>query len=552
MRERLDTIYQSARYYHHISTCRNFQRLLNLSPEETPLTSELRLLFFTVLHWLQENDLVVDKTVVSRRNAVVGVREHVSAVKYGPRLLMDLEELILDLPEEGQDVLDPERGPHSSDWETLISTDVYLETILNSVEIRHTLVEQAVQVLFGSLPRGTVTVSRQGQRGPPLQEPTEPITEPLAQARAVLDAFLKRDPTRSGTLDLEGFSHELILCFLPRNVDGHDQIEISTEQFDILQRLIYQYRDNDDGTICYLDFWAMIFMETIRDGRLAVFNELADKAHNHMMGMDEEQRSALLVYAGYFPLHKAKSEGDHKCSVLITRSVLKRLAMAEPMAMDEPGALSVLRPLLRFTRSCRTLPPALGWPRYCRMLEERHQPRRPRSKQSCRRGYVPEYKGPAPLSQWDVSHAASDLIKGYLAHKREENRADAFGVMPRPKPADALDLVDWKQQLKNGGKLLDDLEPDGTAKLGRFKVCSEIGRYASDGKAASPVKQVKDGDPYLQALIDQILQLAPHLAKSRLVMSADIGQVERTLAVMRERKRRQGMRCLSSLKESDG
>jgi hypothetical protein len=348
-------------------------------------------------------------------------------------------------------------------------------------------------------------------------------------------------------------------------------VEVSSAQFAVLQGLLSLYRDEDDAAVCYLDFFAMLLTETLRRGGLPPFEVLDEVARDHRLGIDDEQRSALLSYAGYYPAKPIERSGG--VGGLLSASVLKQLSLGGAGVVNPPGGVSVIKPPVRGERAARVLPPVLGWPRFCHVYSHQDTMLHShdsgegavhRSEKSVRAFHVPRgTMNRAHLKVWELSQASGSGAQGYASTARGRTNGAHHKVSPRPKSPGPE--VDWSRDLSLDDATTmwssegDEWVEGGIGSRGgrrgqrrargdddtETSATSAIGRYDSVGRPASPVllSGGGSGPPFGEAdrarLIEEIEILLGGEVEEEL-RSADRGRLERYLKVLMERTRRKG------------
>jgi hypothetical protein len=219
-------------------------------------------------------------------------------------------------------------------------------------------------------------------------------------------------------------------------------------------------------------------------------------------------------------------------SGLLSHAQLQQLSLCIT-AQDEPE-LVVRKPTLRLSRSCRSLIPPLGWPRLCKQLGAGAGCQRPVSAETRR---TDRSRASTELSQWDLSQTAAESVKAYLALVTDKTSGAEHRISPRPRTKDGVDDANWAKALFEGGENMPvEGPPDG-----RLHIRSRIGRYSVEGRAASPIKKVREDNEELLRMLDELTRLGGDGGKTpEELLTMDKATLERQLKVLRERKRRKG------------
>lgn len=563
VKARLDALHHCCRYYGMLPTCRMFQRLVGFVEEEDEgdgapglaMNAHLRLLYLQSIEWLDHSQMLVDRRLVASRDAVSCAKELVKAERFGPRIHVDVEEAIDSL---------------AGDVEALLDVDAVMEEILYVIKGRNQGMARSIRILFEQVPQGTVVVSSTAKkRG--LHAPGSQRLGPLQMLQGLLDSFLDRDPQRTGSLAVEDFSHVLLRFWIysleGHKNDGNEPLEISSDQFkvwggrrellgqvghawilaivtwginkrhqpldsglQVLQSLVYRFRDGVDGSMCYLDMWAMAYMETFREGVVLSFLQLADKAREHLVSMDNIQRQALLTYAGYYPLHETRNLESPSQLSLVAHSFIQQLTLVGQESSDFPGALTIAKPVRRFHRSCEPLVPPGGFSRSRGILhtegssmnarKSKHSTTPPcaHSRSGANQGDHKSSCGLTELSQWELT----ELFEGGVNDQHESN--------PMTCP--------WRERSETNSSGPHENLASSVITLED----SLIGRYSSTGRAASPLRRVYSAERgEIGRLIEEILKvLPPGISPNQALFKADKHSLERYLRVQQQRRRARG------------
>lgn len=112
VRSRLDSLYQSVLFHDHEAACRLLIRLLGLAKDDDRthprFGDDLRTLYFRAMRWIRANGVVgsshglsadaeAPSYTITRRKALVVCKELLSAEEYGPRFMVDLQDLTYQL-----------------------------------------------------------------------------------------------------------------------------------------------------------------------------------------------------------------------------------------------------------------------------------------------------------------------------------------------------------------------------------------------------------------------------------------------------------------------
>jgi WD40 repeat protein len=144
--------------------------------------------------------------------------------------------------------------------------------------------------------------------------------------KTLLDAFLLEDPLRSGAMPQDKFVLTLLKfgpviwqgnvpCNLPASVAAWHapELMICSEVCDPhVAQLAIRFKDvTTDGLVCWLDLWALAYVELFEYGHILKFNELLDRSHEHRPGIETAQMTALKTYMQSVALSQIAPERKH-------------------------------------------------------------------------------------------------------------------------------------------------------------------------------------------------------------------------------------------------
>ena len=209
-----------------------------------------------------------------------------------------------DLEDQRCEPLTPRfAGPLPGSREGLVDADLVMEVMLEEAAKGEGVSDGAVATLFGQATGAEHTITpRHHQEGEGAAGGAEGNVEPheiepgiwdatMRLLRRLLLAFIAKDGPRSGMLDaadaaevMRSGSWGWPMWLKPNMAMGNNERVLKAEGE--MQSLISLFRDRQSRGVCYLDLWAMLFVEASLAGAIPGPTPLLDLARDQKVGID--------------------------------------------------------------------------------------------------------------------------------------------------------------------------------------------------------------------------------------------------------------------------
>jgi hypothetical protein len=127
------------------------------------------------------------------------------------------------------------------------------------------------------------------------QTPTslEPFGKIMVRLKRFLELFLLKDPNRVGAISAEDFDQVVLNS---GNTVFNGAVLSTKEGRQEVARVRRRFQDNGDGLACYLDLWALMYIETVETGDILPLDDVFTMSNQFRPGLTEEQEKLLLLF----------------------------------------------------------------------------------------------------------------------------------------------------------------------------------------------------------------------------------------------------------------
>ena len=295
-------------------------------------------LFGNVAHDLRENDGLCYLSA-SRRACATCAR----VLAPSPVIASSIVQELADLAGLGP-------SPHGH-WDEPVDAEAFALILVTKISAGEAIAKRCAETLFAMDRSDRIMASRHGKR-----EEVDELQWYRGGPKALQDLFLRfvtKDSARCGCVTGDAFRD----CMRggltsgwpafnkPTLVNPVDDSLLSADELS-LKRVVTAYSDPLDQQVCYLDFWAMLWVYATLHKRLPPLHELYFIASEQMVGIDDDVGQVLRTYCSYAGASSVVEKTVHKSHLAtlfpgqLRMTELVNLKRRPPL---HPGTLTIAR-----------------------------------------------------------------------------------------------------------------------------------------------------------------------------------------------------------------